>query len=85
MATSWKAVAALLADRLAEWLGCPVHDDWRDHWQECAHCADLQAYSAYLEAGGRDARQPRYGGKSVTVAELRAREATDVRPEVPGS
>ena len=84
MTASWKAIAALLADRLAEQLaeGCPSHGgDWRGNWEECPHCQDARAYDAYLRAGGRDFRQPPYGGRSVTVQELLARgHASDGGP-----
>lgn len=88
MTASWKSVAMLLADRLAEQLGegCPGHgDDWRSNWKECPHCQDARAYHAYLRAGGRDYRQPPYEGRSVTVRELLARgQGSDGEPGAAG-
>ncbi len=72
---SWKVIAALLAGRLAEHLGCPTHENrWREHWEYCPFCADERAYHAYLKAGGTDFRQPAYKGPVITVQELRARK-----------
>lgn len=69
---SWKVIATLLADRLAEQLGegCPSHGkSWQPHWHECPHCADARAYQAYLNAGGYDFR-PVFKGTTVTLQEL---------------
>jgi hypothetical protein len=72
---SWKTIAGILAARMAETEGvaggCPQHGSaWREHHRDCAYCEDQRAYSAWLEAGGHDFREPPYEGKSVSVLDL---------------
>jgi hypothetical protein len=69
---SWKVIAALLAERVANYAGaCPVHapGDWGEHYRDCPYCADTRAYHAYLKAGGYDYR-PSFEGRAVSLEEI---------------
>jgi hypothetical protein len=67
---SWRAIAELLAERLAVHAFCPQHS-LSDAEPDCPFCADRAAYWKYLAAGGLDFRMTApEGARSVPLSEL---------------
>lgn len=66
---NWHQVADKLAERLMHHADCEFHDGANE---DCPFCQDVDAYRAYLRAGGT-VRRPEYGDKSVSIAELSRR------------
>lgn len=50
---NWRKIADGLAERLMHHTSCAQHDDpTDDDAEDCPFCADIRAYTAYVEAGG---------------------------------
>jgi hypothetical protein len=56
-----RQLAARLAERLAAHAFCDTHAEAAAEPDSCPFCADRAAYAAWLDAGGRDYRDPREG------------------------
>lgn len=71
MATkSWKEIADLLGDRMANHRYCNVHRLPLPAGGGCPFCDDIAAYVAYCQKLGRDPH-PEPEGPSIDIFELR--------------